>query len=156
MTYEHTQHSPLKYLLYGFAVLFFVIAGVLRSEPLILWLFPGVGLLMLTLAMSFHYLAVEDQGDRLSISFGPLALFRRYVRYDDIIEVERAQTTLLDGWGIHLSLRGGWVWNIAGRDCVLIRLQRSKLWLGSDDAERLVKFLQGRIERSSGVRDTRG
>ena len=103
---------------------------------------------MLILAASFHHLTVEDEGDRLSISFGPLPLFRRSIRYNDVIGVERGRTTLFDGLGIHLSLRGGWVWNIWGLDCVVLRLQHSTLRVGTDDAEALLAFLQSRLERS--------
>jgi len=49
-------------------------------------------------------------------------LFRRTIRYDDIISAEIGRTTILDGWGIHMSLRGGWVWNLWGRDCVVLQL----------------------------------
>jgi hypothetical protein len=51
---------------------------------------------------------------------------------------------LLDGWGIHMSVRGGWVWNIWGRDCVVIHLDRSTLRVGTDDAENLTDFLKQR------------
>ncbi len=40
---------------------------------------------------------------------GPIPLFRRSVKYEDIISVEIGRTTILDGYGIHKSLRGGWV-----------------------------------------------
>ena len=51
---------------------------------------------------------------------------------------------LLDGWGIHMSPRGGWVWNIWGRDCVVIHLERGALRVGTDDAENLAAFLKQR------------
>jgi hypothetical protein len=121
----------------------------LRAEQPFPWLFPPIGVLMLILAASFHHLTVEDAGDRLSVSFGPLPLFRRSIRYNDLIEVERGRTTLLDGWGIHLSLRGGWVWNIWGHDCVVFRLQQGTLRVGSDDAGALLAFLQFRLNRSN-------
>jgi hypothetical protein len=37
----------------------------------------------------------------------------------DIGSVEIGRTLHLDGWGIHMSVRGGWVWNLWGRDCVV-------------------------------------
>jgi hypothetical protein len=61
--------------------------------------------MMLVLAASFHYLAVEDEGDCLSITFGPIQLFRRAIRYADIVSVETGRTTIVDGWGIHLSCK---------------------------------------------------
>jgi hypothetical protein len=50
----------------------------------------------------------------LVIRFGPIPLFRRTVRYADIQKVEVGRTLILDGWGIHFSIRGGWVWNLWG------------------------------------------
>lgn len=143
--YHHVQRAPMCILLYILAVGNFALAGTIRNEPVMQWLFLGVGVLMLLLATSFHYLEVTDLGDGLRISFGPLPLFRRTIRYADIVCVELGRTTLLDGWGIHWSLRGGVVWNLWGRDCVVLQLKDGVLRLGSDDAVHLAKFLQTRL-----------
>lgn len=71
-----------------------------------------MGLPIALLAPAFHHLTVEDRGDRLAVRFGLLPLFPRTVRYDDIEKVEVGRTLLLDGWRIHYSVRGGWVWNL--------------------------------------------
>ncbi len=144
-SYKHVQHAPLCLLIYILAIVFLVTGMVLKSEPPIPWLFPPIGLLMLVLAASFHHLTVEDQLDRLSIGFGPIPLFRRTIRYDDIISAEIGRTTILDGWGIHMSLRGGWVWNLWGRDCVVLQLRKGLLRVGTDDAENLVDFVNQTI-----------
>jgi hypothetical protein len=108
--------------------------------------------LTLILATAFHHLAVDGQGDRLSVRFGPLPLFRRTVRYADIEKVDVGRTLILDGWGIHLSIRGGWVWNLWGRDCIVVRFKKGgTLRVGTDDAENLTGFLEGRLP--SGDRD---
>ena len=139
--YRHTQRAPLCLVIYSLTIMFFVLAVVLRHEPMVRWVFPPAGILMLVQAASFHHLTVENEGDRLSIRFGPLPLFRRSVRYEDIVHVESGRTTVLDGWGIHLSLKGGWVWNLWGRDCVVLQLRYSSLRIGTDDAEELARFL---------------
>jgi hypothetical protein len=144
-SYKHVQYAPLCLLLYVLAGVFFVLGWVLEREQPFPWLFPPIGLFMLVLAASFHHLTVEDQADRLSVSFGPVALFRRSIKYDAIISAEIGRTTLLDGWGIHMSLRGGWVWNLWGRDCVVLQLRKGILRIGTDDAEDLAAFLQSRI-----------
>jgi hypothetical protein len=90
-------------------------------------------------------LTVEDQGDRLCVYFGPLPLLRRRVRYADIASVAVGRTTLLDGFGIHWGLRGGWVWNVWGFDCVVLQLPHSKWLIGSDDAANLAAFLRQRV-----------
>lgn len=109
-------------------------------------MFPFLAAVMLVLAASFHHLTVKHQGDRLSISFGPIPLFRRSVRYRNIMSVEAGRTTLLDGWGIHMSLNGSWVWNIWGRDCVVVRLKNGGvLRIGTDDTVNLTHFLADQL-----------
>ncbi|QDV56267.1 hypothetical protein [Rosistilla oblonga] len=143
--YRHTQRAPLCLLIYGAAVMFLVLGWALRNESVIQWIFPPTGLLMLVLAASFHHLTVEDKEDRLSISFGPIPLFRRTIKYENIVSIEVGQTTILDGWGIHMSFRGGWGWNIWSRDCVVLRLRKGILRVGTDDAEQLSVFLNRRL-----------
>jgi hypothetical protein len=140
--YAHTQTAPLCLLLYATAVLFIGLGWVLPDESPIRWLFPALCLPALVVAASFHHLTVEDRGDVLAIRFGPLPLFRRTVRYADIEAVEAGRTLLLDGWGIHYSVRGGWVWNLWGRDCVVVRFRDGRtLRIGTDDAENLAAFV---------------
>ena len=74
-----------------------------------------------------------------------MPLFRRRVRYEDIRDVEIGRTVLLEGWGIHMSPRGGWVWNIWGRDCVVIHLETGTLRVGTDDDANLEALLRQRI-----------
>lgn len=145
-TYRHTQRAPLCLLLYTVTVVLFIVGWLLRDVPPIPYLYLPLGVLILVLAASFHHLTVEDRGDRLSISFGPVPLFRRSVMYENIVSAEVGRTTILDGWGIHLSLRGGWVWNLWGRDCVVIRFKNGgTLRIGTDDAAGLNEFLCQRL-----------
>lgn len=144
--YSHRQSAPLCLLLYAVAGLFLVLGRVLTGEPLLGWLFPAVGALLAVVAASFHHLTVVDRGDRLAIRFGPLPLFRRTVRYADIGSVEAGRTLMVDGWGIHYSPRGGWVWNLWGRECVAIRFRAGgTLRIGTDDPEGLAAFLRSRL-----------
>jgi len=145
VTYHHTQRAPLCLILYALAVTFLVVAWVLRNEPVPIWVFLAPALLTLFLAPSIHHLTVADQGEHLLIQFGPLPLFRRRVKYEDIESVEVGRTTILDGWGIHWSLRGGWVWNLWGRDCVVLRLRKGTLRVGTDETEGLARFVEGKI-----------
>lgn len=145
--YLHTQKAPLCLLIYALAVMFIGLGWVLRNEPTMPWLFPPIGVLLLVIAASFHSLTVEEQDDRLTIHFGPIPLFRKAVSFVDIIKVEVGRTLLLDGWGIHMSIRGGWVWNLWGRDCVVIHLKQGVLRIGTDDAENLAEWLTTKINK---------
>jgi hypothetical protein len=102
---------------------------------------------MFVLAASIHHLTVIDQGEVLAIRFGPMPLFRRTVNYADIGKVEVGRTLILDGWGIHYSIRGGWVWNLWGRTCVVVHSKSGgTLRIGTDDAENLVEVLRRKVQ----------
>jgi hypothetical protein len=141
--YSHTQREPLCLPVYGTAIfVLFVAAWYTRDELPSLLILGVFGLLTLFLWMVRHHLTVEDQGDILAIRFGPLPLFRRTVRYTDIEKVEVGHTPFLDGWVI----RGGRVWNLRGRECVVVHRRNGKvLWIGTDDAVSLARFLEWKI-----------
>jgi hypothetical protein len=143
--YSHTQKSPHWLLAYALAAVFLAFGWIVQDAPPIQWLFPPIGLLMVVLAASFHHLKVVDQGDVLSVSFSPIPLFRKSVQYSDIVKVEFGRTLLFDGWGIHMSIRGGWVWNLWVRDCVVVHLKKGTLRIGTDDAENLAVFLGSQV-----------
>ncbi len=147
-TYQHTQRGPWCLLVYAMAALALISAFVVGNSLAMPFLFAAFTLGLA--AACFHHLTVTDEEDHLRIKFGPIPFFKRSIRYEDIDDVEIGRTTILDGWGVHISLRGGWVWNIWGRDCVLLRLQRGrKLWLGTDEPNELCHFLQGKLASSA-------
>lgn len=142
--YSHTQRAPLCLILYGSALLCFVLAWQVGDTPGN-FIAIGVGVLIALLGPAFHHLRVADQGERLAIRFGPVPLFRRTVDYADIENAEIGRTLILDGWGIHYSIRGGWVWNLWGRNCVVVHFKYGRvLRIGTDDAENLAQFISCR------------
>ncbi len=146
MQYHHTQSSPL-YLILIASGIGIVLGGWSVSEWTLRTILLTSGSVMLLLAISFRHLAVRDEGDKLLICFGPLPLFRRRLKYEEIESVERNRSSILDGWGIHLSPGGGWVWNLWGFDCVdVYRKGRSRLRIGTDDPEGLEAFLKTRTD----------
>jgi hypothetical protein len=145
-TYYHTQRGPWYLLVYAISFSPLIAAYIVRDNLAIATLFLFAAIAISTVAASVQHLTVTDEGDRLRIKFGPIPLFQRSVRYEDIEHVEVSRTSSMDGWGVQLSHRGGWVWNIWGRDCVLIERRRGwKLWLGTDEADELFQFLKGKI-----------
>jgi hypothetical protein len=105
----------------------------------------AVAVSLAVFGLACHHLRVEDQGDVLSIRFGPLPMFARIVRYADVLAVDVGRSGALDGWGVHWSPRGGWLWNLWGRDCVIVQTRQGLLRIGSDDAANLAAFLGRRI-----------
>ena len=142
--YSHTQKAPLCLipLRLGAVLLCPSLDGWRYSEYSRRWRCgPGHRLARPGLPSSER----RGRGDRLAIRFGPVPLFRRTMRYADIEKVEVGRTRILDGWGIHYSIRGGWVWNLWARDCVVVHLKKGTLRIGTDDAENLARFLEGKI-----------
>lgn len=141
VAYHHTQRAPLCLLLYGVALTLIAVGFAVPDVPALNYLYPPLGLVLLVMAASFHSLTVQDLGNSISIGFGPIPLFQRRINYQDIDRVAVGRTTLLEGWGIHMSLRGGWVWNLWGRDCVVVQYKKGVLRIGTDDANNLANFL---------------
>lgn len=144
-TYSHTQKGPLALVLFAVACAQFVFAGVASDIPAAAISLVTAGMIVLFGAFAFLHLSVIDEGDCLVVQFGPVPIFRRRIRYADMREVAVGRTTILDGWGIHWSLRGGWVWNLWGRDCVVIRFANGATYIGTDDAECLARFLRTKL-----------
>jgi len=142
--YHHTQRGPWSALLYALAAVFLAAGWFMPGVPLKI-IVLGCGLAELVLARAFGQLTVADEGDQLALRFGPLPLFQRRIRYDEIRVVERGRTALLDGWGIHWNPWSGWVWNIWGRDCIVLRLERGIVRIGTDDREGLAQLLKMRV-----------
>ena len=149
MDYDHTQTSPLFLFLAAFGIGFFVWGNQVDGQKLSITLF-SIGAVWFLLALSFRQLTCRDEGAHLRISFGPLPIFRRKLLYSRLEKVKQNRSRLLDGWGIHLCMRGGWVWNLWGFDCVDIDFTGGKkLRLGTDDPEGLAAFLNSRTPESS-------
>jgi hypothetical protein len=143
-TYNHTQKGTWHLLLYALAAFFLTASWFLPLLALRITFFV-TGLFMLLLASSFHHLTVADEDNQLAIRFGLLPLFCKRIFYDDIVEVDKGRTRFLDGWGIHWNPWSGSIWAIWGFDCVVIRLKRGMIRVGTDDPHGLAEFLKGRI-----------
>ncbi len=132
-------------ILFGSSIPCFVLAWIAREQPVVLAVMIVAAVILVRVGLAFHHLTVEDEGDRLAIRFGPLPFMETWIQYADIQQVEVGRTTILDGWGIHRRPGHCWLWNLWGRDCVVIHRQRSDLRVGSDEAENLAEFLRGKM-----------
>ena len=154
MDYDYTQTSPLFLFLAAIGIGFFVWGNQVDGQKLSITLF-SIGAVWFLLGLSFRQLTSRDEGDHLRISFGPLPIFRRTLLYARLEKVAQSRSRLLDGWGIHLCTRGGWVWNLWGFDCVDIdSTGGKKLRLGTDDPEGLAAFLKTKVPSPDGGDDS--
>lgn len=148
MRYQHTQHSPLHYLLYPIAAAMIATPWLIPNTPMVatVTLFAG-GSLFVLLAFCFHKLTVADEGDRLAMNFGPIRLFRKTIPYESITHAEAGRSSLVDGWGIHWVPGRGWTYNIWGFDCVVLHCGNSIIRVGSDDVPNLLALVNSRIAK---------
>lgn len=146
MEYSHTQRSPLGVTLLagGSGTEILGIALLVRGEMIGIVLCL-IGFLVISLALCFWWLKIEDQGETLRVQYGPLPIFGTSIRYESMMDVTAGQTSLIDGWGIHYIPTRGWTYNLWGWDCAIITLKNSSVRLGTDDVEGLVEFLNSKL-----------
>lgn len=145
MAYEHTQRAPLHWLLHLLAIGMIAAAWAAFGEaPFVALILGPVSILFFLLGLMFAHLHVCDEGDSLSVKFGPLRLFGTRIEYTDISSVESARSALIDGWGIHRIPGRGWTFNLWGFDCVELVVKGRTVRIGTDDGDNLVQFLRSR------------
>ena len=140
--YEHTQKAPISLLLLACAGLTILLAWSTTDEPAPRWITGGVALFIVLCAFGFMSLTVRDEGEHLSVRFGPLPLVTKKIPYASMTGVAAARSTWLDGWGWHWHPRRGWIYNLWGFDCVRIELGAKAGRIGTDDLEGLVGHLR--------------
>ena len=148
--YEHTQQGWIHWLMYVIVIPLLSALYLKPNDPVLMILAPVLVFLFLGLAFTFRDLTVRDSSEELVIEFGPIHLFRKRVSYADVVAVETARSRLIDGWGIHYGVGKGWIWNIAGFDCVQLTMKdRGMLRIGTDDPQGLCGFLQTKIQKQA-------
>lgn len=139
--YDHTQSGPLYLFAAATAVLMPLVAILLDDEQAAVVLLLG-GLLVIVVSLTIQSLRVVDEDDLLAIRYGPLPLWRRRIRYDQIASAVPDRSSFIDGWGIHWVPGRGWTYNVWGFDCVRLTLTSgSTIRVGTDDPEGLAEFV---------------
>jgi hypothetical protein len=143
MGYSHTQHGWWHLLLCAVAVFLLTLPWIDPNVPPLMMMV--MALLFFAVAQLFRTLTVEDAGDALQLRFGPLPLISKRIEYRTIRAVELGRLSLLDGWGIHWVPGRGWTYSLWGFDCVILRLDRRTIRIGTDDAQHLASFLREKV-----------
>ena len=86
-------------------------------------------------------LTVRLTSDRVAWHFGP-GVIRFSLPLAEITSVAVTRTPLWAGIGIHWIFTG-WVYNVSGRGAVMLtKRDGSKLWIGTDEPERLAAAIE--------------
>jgi len=145
--YEHKQYGPWWWLIIGVAVIQLAAAYLIGIQSQAAGVSLGVlGCLLFLLSLCFRYLMIRDEGEYLSVRFGPIPLFGAKIRYRDIESVEPDRTTVLDGWGLHWVPGRGTTINIWGFDCVKLRVRGRTIRIGTDDRDNLYRLIKTKME----------
>lgn len=154
--YHHTQRNAAAFLLFNLTAL--VPVGLFLSGALP----PGdvgarltvlvAAVVMMVSSFAFSSLTIAVRDGQLSWWFGP-GIIKKTVPLSTIVSAEPTTTSIVNGWGIHLTGRG-WLYNVAGRQAVLITQQDGKRFLlGTDEPDSLAQSIM--TGARNGVRRSR-
>lgn len=149
VAYHHTQTGWPVRISFGVTALGFLALTAVHplDRPLPSALLVGGALAAAALGVTWSRLTVCIEGERLRWAFGP-GWPRYSLALQDIATVESTRTTFWHGWGIH-RVRGGWIYNIAGRDALRItRRDGRQVLLGTDEPRRLKAALERALGRA--------
>lgn len=106
-------------------------------------LWPLAALALLLLPFSILTTRVDERG--VGWNFG-VGFPGGFIPFADIEKIEPVRTALWEGVGIHQTPRHGWLWNVGGRDAVMIHKRNGRtVTLGSNDARELLEAIRGRL-----------
>ena len=145
MTYEHTQKSPMGWVLLGAGLLILIASIWFSSQTRDILISSGVAIILFFASFCVSRLTIRDETDFLLIQFGPLPIFRARILYSEMTSVQEDRSNILDGWGIHFFPGRGITYNIWGFDCVKILKGKTTIRIGTDDKETLTSFLNTKI-----------
>ena len=146
MTYDHRQNGKLHLSLLAPIFLFLLPVWQFRATPGVLLVAGAITLLLIFVALCFEYLLVLDEGDCLTLRYGPIPLFHKRFFYSQMTGAEPSRSNILDGWGIHYMPGRGWIYNLWGCDCVKVQMGKKTVRIGTDDVEGLMAMLRGKFK----------
>jgi hypothetical protein len=103
-------------------------------------------------AALFSTLTIAEHAAGISVTFGPLALFKTSIAFAEIAAVAPGRSKWYHGLGMRYSLGkgGGWRWAVSGSDVVEITMKTGAVFaVGTADAQGLVELLKAKIENSN-------
>ena len=148
--YRHTQTGwPIR-IAFAFAALLFIAMTAMDEfrGPITSAVLLGGAIFAVTLGFAWSRLTIAIDAERVSWWYG-LGWPRLSLALSEIVEVNPTQTTFWQGWGIHRT-RAGWLYNIAGRDAIVIKRRDGRqVLLGTDEPRRLRGAFEKALSRST-------
>ena len=143
--YQHTQRAGPVLLVLGaaglvpLAVLFLGPGRTLAAGPRLT--LAATALVIGSSAVAFSSLTIRVAEGQLEWYFGP-GVLRKQVPLAGIADASPTATSFIEGWGIHLTTRG-WLYNVAGRQAVLVtRRDGRRFLLGTDEPAALAAAIR--------------
>lgn len=104
-----------------------------------------VGCILLLSAVLFSSLKITIADGKLKWAFG-LGLLSFQIPLTEIQSAEVTRTRFLEGWGIHLTMRG-WLYNVSGYQAVLIKKKLGRqILLGTDQPDELCAAINNALK----------
>jgi hypothetical protein len=141
-TYEHRQSSPLALVAVAPSA-----AAFARYARRSAWRPAHLAAVVATAALTLPFTTLRTRVDEGGIAwaFG-LGFPGGSIPFADIQAVQITKTRFWEGFGIHWTMRHGWLWNVAGSDAVMIHKRNGKIvTLGTDDAQGLYDAIRSRL-----------
>lgn len=141
MYYDHTQRGRwVEALLFVVMVALAVAAIFVEVERWVRAVLIAAAIVYYLLIDTFTRLRVVVDGDMLRVTFGR-GWPRKTIPLQQITAVRAFRAKWWYGWGIR-RVPGGWLWNVAGLDCVEIRMSDGAAFsVGTDQPAALVAVL---------------
>jgi hypothetical protein len=138
--YEHRQVGWITVIaLFAIAVLICVAAAI--SAPSERTLSYSLVPIVLVVAALFSTLTVRVTDKRMMWYFGVTGIGRS-VALTEIASIRAIKTSILEGWGIHLTWHG-WVWNVSGFNAVQIILRSgTRFAVGTPNPQAVIDAVQ--------------
>ena len=141
-TYEHRQFAWATVGAMIAALLFLAVASVFagsqRGDEIML-----IALLLVVTGAVFSSMTVRVADGELRWWLGNVRAFGKRIRVGEITSAEPTKTNLFEGWGIHLTIWHGWVWNVSGFNAVEITLgSGARYAIGTDEPQALVAAIE--------------
>lgn len=141
MSYRNVQTAPLMYLIAVGGGVVGAVALAVDSLGGARWWLVALGLLLIVVGLVAARLTVVVDGTSVSSAFG-WGWPRRDIRLDEIEGAAVVSNSWWYGWGLR-KVRGGWMFNNAGRDAVELTLRSGKIFrIGTDQPDELLAVLE--------------